>query len=513
MGYKEVELTLPTDYSEDELERKIKKKVGSGSFSYSIQKKSLDARKKNNIIWRIRVLVKSDRYKELIPDEPELDIPYRKSERKILVVGSGPAGFFSASVMQKSGFNVTVIEQGLDVDQRASGISVFEEGGVFNSKANYAFGEGGAGTFSDGKLTSRTKSIKKERKFIFDSYIKAGAPEEIKYLTHPHLGTDKLKIIVRNLRREFEELGGKIIFDTKFLDVEIKSGKADKILTSSGWIDCDYLFIAPGLSSFETYRMLIARGLPFRNKNFAIGSRVEHYQDIINQAQWGRTKLSGIKAAEYRLTSQSDKNHPVYTFCMCPGGVVVPATGVEGQNIVNGMSLYKRDGKFANAACVAGVNIESLLGREISASEALDWLENLEKKFFEISPGYKAPAVKIKDFINGKISEPLGHGSFPLGMKEYPFWELLPPTVQEAIRAGLGDFSGKIRGYDEGIIMGLESKTSTPVQVLREKTGLVEGFDNIFIIGEGSGYAGGIISSSADGVRSAMRLVTEKSLK
>ncbi|MBI9106465.1 MAG: FAD-dependent monooxygenase [Spirochaetales bacterium] len=507
MGYKEQELALPTDYSEEQLKRKIQKSNGISNFSYSIIKKSLDARKKDNILWRIKVIISSDSLKGKYSEPLSLEIPYEKRKEKVLVAGSGPAGFFSAYVLQKAGYEVTLIERGLDVDSRSTGIESFEAGGDFNSKANYAFGEGGAGTFSDGKLTSRTKSIKRERDFIFDSYIKAGAPEEISYLTHPHLGTDNLKLIVKNLRADFEAIGGRIVFDCRLTDIETVSGTVKSAETSRGRMDFDYLFIAPGHSSFETYRMLIKRGVEFRNKNFAIGSRVEHPQSIINLAQWGHAELAGVKAAEYRLTSQTDTDHPVYTFCMCPGGTVVPATAYEGNNIVNGMSLYGRDGEFANAACVAGVNIEQLTGHESSPLETLDWLEALERAFFGISPDYKAPAVSIKSFLAQEITSPLGKSSFPLGLTEYPIWEALPPSVSRAMRHGLQDFSRKIKGWDTGIIIGLESKTSAPVQVLRDETGLADGFDNLFIVGEGSGWAGGIISSAADGIRSAMSLI------
>lgn len=507
MGYKEFEFALPTDYTEEQLGDKIRKASGTADFSYSIVRKSLDARKKNNILWKVRVLGCSGSFKGEPATLPSLEIPYRKRDERVLVAGSGPAGFFAAYVLQQAGYKVTLIERGLDVEQRGSGIEAFESGGSFNPKANYAFGEGGAGTFSDGKLTSRTKSIKKERNYIFDAYIKAGAPEEIKYLTHPHLGTDNLKLIVKNLRDDFEAAGGRLLFDCMLTDLEVSGTSVKSTETSAGSMDFDYIFIAPGHSSFETYRMLIRRGVSFRNKNFAIGSRVEHPQNIINLAQWGREELPGVKAAEYRLTSQADAEHPVYTFCMCPGGTVVPAAAYADNNIVNGMSRYRRDGSFANAACVAGLSIESLLGRDVPPLEALDWLEALERRFYEISPDYRAPAASIRSFLDQKISSAPGSSSYRLGLKEYPLWEALPASLSRAIRLGLCDFAGKIKGWDEGNIIGLESKTSAPLQTLRERTGLADGFDNLFIIGEGSGWAGGIISSAADGIRAAMTLV------
>ncbi len=507
MGYKEFEFAMPTDYTADQLAHKIRKTAGTADFTYSIIRKSLDARKKNNILWRIRVLAKADCFNGALPETSSLEIPRCRREESVLVAGSGPAGFFAAYVLKQAGFEVTLIERGLDVDARSSGIEAFEAGGDFNPKANYAFGEGGAGTFSDGKLTSRTKSIKAERNFIFDSYIKAGAPEEIRYLTHPHLGTDNLKLIVKKLRDDFEELGGRMIFDCMLTDLAIKGSSVKSAETGAGKMEFDYLFIAPGHSSFETYRMLIRRGIRFRNKNFAIGSRVEHQQKVINLAQWGQSELPGVKAAEYRLTSQADPDHPVYTFCMCPGGIVVPASAYKDNNIVNGMSRYLRNGEFANAACVAGVNIENLLGRDVQPLETLDWLEELERSFYEVSASYKAPAVSIKSFLSQKSTSLPGRSSYPLGLLEYPLWELLPGPVAGAMRLGLSDFSRKIRGWDEGVIMGLESKTSSPLQSLRDRSFLAEGFSNLFIIGEGSGWAGGIISSAADGIRAAMTLV------
>jgi len=248
------------------------------------------------------------------------------------------------------------------------------------------------------------------------------------------------------------------------------------------------------------------RGVAFRPKNFAIGSRMEHPQQIINLAQWGRESLPGVKAAEYRLTSNPEGSLPVYTFCMCPGGIVVPAAAYANTNIVNGMSLYQRDLRFANAACVAGVNPYELIGEKADAGSVLDWVEALETKFFEYSGGYKAPFCSISDFIRRKEPRHIPETSYPLGLKPSALWDLLPVRVSSSMRAGLQDFSRKIRGFESGIIMGLESKTSAPVQVVRDEARNCTGIQNLFISGEGSGFAGGIISSAADGVRTAMNL-------
>jgi hypothetical protein len=511
MGYQEISIKLPTDYTEDQLKKTIKRELGITEFNYQIINKSLDARQKRNIHWLLRIFILSDELKGENPETPlSLEIPHKKRKEKVTIVGSGPAGFFSAYVLQKAGFNTTIIERGCDVDKRDEGIQKFEQTGVFDPKSNYSFGEGGAGTFSDGKLTSRSKRIGKEKQFILDSYIQAGAPQEIAYLAHPHLGSDNLKIIVKNLRNIYQSIGGKILFETNLNDLTNANGKIKQTELSSGSIETDYVIIASGHSAYETYRMLINRGVKFRAKNFAIGSRIEHYQEVINVAQWGKKQLQGVKAAEYRLTSQNENSLPVYTFCMCPGGIIVPSTAYENTNIVNGMSLYKRNGEFANSGCVAGINPEKLFGSDTSPLKVLDWVENLERSFYELSNDYSAPFCSINAFINKKEDNTEKKSSYPLGLKAAPLWELLPESVSNSLRSGLIDFTKKKKGFETGNIMGLESKTSAPIQVLRDKDGLCEDFENLYIVGEGSGYAGGIISSGADGIKAAMNII-EKS--
>lgn len=512
MGYREISLHLPTDYHEDELKEIIAKELGIREFSYQIENKSLDARKKKDIHWLIRVMVLSDEVAGGAPLMfPSLDIPYQKRNIKAVVVGSGPAGFFSAYVLQKAGINTTLIERGTDVRTRTEGIREFEKSGIFNPIGNYAFGEGGAGTFSDGKLTSRSRHISTERQFILESYISAGAPEEIGYMAHPHLGSDNLRIIVKNLRDAFSALGGRMVFETLLEDFNIVNGKVTEAITSTGGMEADYFIIAPGHSAYETYRMLIRRGVAFRTKNFALGCRVEHAQQIINKAQWGRESLPGVKAAEYRLTSPGGDRLPVYTFCMCPGGIVVPATAYHNTNIVNGMSRYKRNGKLANAACVAGVHPDRLIGREAAPEEALDWVQALEESFYQYSNGFAAPFCSIRNFIDQKEQTAIVESSYPLGLKPAALWNLLPPEISNSIREGLRDFSRKIQGFETGIIMGLESKTSAPIQVLRGKERYCVGIENLYIAGEGSGCSGGIISSGADGIKAALHIVESNS--
>ncbi len=510
MGYRQLSLKLPPDYTDGQLRQHIAKKLHIRDFSFRMLHKSLDARKKSFIHWEIRLLVKSPEIKGGEPvQQPELVIPFRKTNQTALVVGSGPAGFFAAYVLQKSGIRTTLIERGTDVDKRSREIEVFEATSRFFPKSNYAFGEGGAGTFSDGKLTSRSKRISLERQFILKSYVEAGGPEEIQYLSHPHLGTDKLKTIVRNLRKRFQELGGEMRFETQMTGLRVKNGRVTGVETENGGLEADFFVLATGHSAYETYRMLMQNGVKFHLKNFALGSRMEHPQELINKAQWGIARLKGVKAAEYRLTSPGTPGHPVYSFCMCPGGIVVPATAYQETNIVNGMSRYLRDGRFANAACVAGLNLGNLLQREVSAAEALDWLEKLERSFYAFSPDYKAPFCSIQSFLKQKPLPGNTETSYPMGITEAPLWEMLPAEISTAMRRGLYDFSKKIKDFETGNLLGLESKTSAPIQADREKNGRCAGFENLYITGEGSGYAGGIVSSAADGIKAAMDILSQ----
>ncbi len=512
LGFREITLELSTDYTDEAARDAIAKQLGIRDFSWQIQGKSLDARKKSDIHWLIRAGVLSD---ELIGGEPfaypVLEIPWKKRTTRVLVVGSGPAGFFAALVLQKAGFQTLLIERGSKVDKRSDSIQTFEASGTFDPMNNYAFGEGGAGTFSDGKLTSRTKKVAAEKQFILSCYIRAGAPREIEYLAHPHLGTDYLRRIAVGLREEFEALGGQIQFETLLTDLTIKNGKVVAAVTSKGEIPVDEVVIAPGHSAHETYRMLIQNKVQFQSKNFAIGCRVEHPQELINKAQWGRESLPGVKAAEYRLTAKEDGCLPVYTFCMCPGGMVVPAAAYASTNIVNGMSRYKRSGQFANAACVAGINLNSLLGRPVAPLESLDWLGDLEHRFYQYAKGYRAPFATIDGFIKQRLPSRTVDTSYPLGLTPAPLWELLPGEVSRSIARSLSVFNRKLKGFDSGIILGLESKTSSPIQAVREKDRCCQGFSNLYLAGEGSGWAGGIISSGVDGIRTAMAIVQKAS--
>lgn len=510
MGFKSFTIKMPTDYTEETLRHKIEKTISSVEFEYSIDKKSLDGRQKNNIHWLLKISVSSKAINGgEEPDTPELDIPIVNTNKLAIVVGSGPAGFYSAYVLRKAGFRVRLIEQGPEVFQRIKDVKLFHKKRILNEKSNYAFGEGGAGTFSDGKLTSRTKTIKLERNFIFNEYIEAGAPEEIRYLAKPHIGSNLLVRTAKNLRMKFLNLGGEMLFDTEMTDINLNNGIVTSIETNKGQMEADYFVIATGHSSYPVYEMLIKAGVIFQTKPFAIGNRVEHTQDIINNAQWSTNDLPGVKAADYALTF-NDASNPVYSFCMCPGGNVVSAPPAHGVNLVNGMSNYKRNYPFANSAIVAGLDLNKQLKRDVQPLEALDWVLNLERKFYDYVEGYDAPAIKVADFINGKTTAIFPESSYPFDLKSADMSDLLPANIINSQKEALRKFNKKMMGFDQGILMGLESRTSSPIQVDRTREGLCHGFSNLYFVGEGSGFSGGIVSSGADGIKAAVDIARQE---
>lgn len=511
LQYKDLEVKLPTDFDEHDLRKLISKKIQVKKFRYEILLQSLDARYKPDVHWQVRVRVISDEIKgnNYVP-EPGLAIPFKKRKQKVVVAGSGPAGYFAGFTLQQAGFEVVIIEKGPKVDRRFRDIVEFEAGGSFKPESNYCHGEGGAGTFSDGKLTSRTKGIAPEKKFVFDSYIRAGAPAEIGYLAKPHIGSDILRIVIPNLRKQFEAIGGKMIFDEEVSGLEMKHGKCTAVQTTNHGIPCDWFVLAPGHSSYKTYRMMQQHGIQFRPKPFAIGVRVEHPQELINQSQWFTPKLSGIKAAEYKLTHTASNGLPVYSFCMCPGGKVIPSAPADFQNIVNGVSDYARKSPYANSAIVVGTDLNKILGKEAGFHEALAWLEELERKVYRLTGSYKVPGALISGFISKKSTGIIPANSYPFDVFPFDFDQLFPEDMVTALREGLTDFSKKISGFETGLMLGLESKTSSPVQVIRDENRLCSGFENVFIVGEGSGYTGGITSSAVDGVKLGVDLAKRR---
>ena len=509
MGNKFLDIRASIDFSKHEIDSIIKRKLKVSDFRWKMEKQSLDARNKSNIQWQLRVIVHSDEIKaEGHNTIPKLEIDYKKRDKKIAVIGSGPAGFFAAYCLQKAGFQTTIFERGSDVDKREKQILDFEKNQNFSSEGNYVFGEGGAGTFSDGKLTSRSKRIKSERAFVIEAYIEAGAPEEIRYLSKPHLGSDNLKNIVANLRETYIQLGGEIQFSTQINKIHKDRSKNVSIETNDKEYQFDYLIVATGHSAYDSYEMMMEAGLPFQSKAFSIGFRVEHLQKTINIAQWGKAEIPSLKAADYALTHKTAKGNAVYSFCMCPGGKIIPATAYEGANIVNGMSNYNRDGKYANAAIVAALDLRKYLGEDLKAIDAMRWLQELEQNFYTDTSTYAAPANSIKAFLNNK-SESVSESSYPFSLYESDLLQKMPFHITGTIKEGLKAFSRKIKGYETGNLIGLESKTSSPIQAIRNKEHKFVEEDRIYICGEGSGFTGGIVSSAADGVKTALNIINQ----
>ncbi len=486
----------------------VARKTGLKDFSYTILLKSLDARRKDRIRWLYRVGVSSEGIGGgQAPAVRKLEHGDRTrcAGRRVAVAGTGPAGIFAALYLARSGFEVTVLERGGPVAERKAAIDAFEAGGPFPADNNYAFGEGGAGTFSDGKLSSRTKGISLEREYLYDDFIAAGAPAEIRYMTHPHVGSDRLFGMTARLRSTLEEAGGRVVFGARVDGLRVRGGKLIALESAKGAVEADAFVLACGHSSFDTQRMLMRSGVPFKAKNFALGFRAEHEQDTVNRAQWGVARLSGVKAAEYRLTAQAGDTG-VYSFCMCPGGTVVQASAFADASVVNGRSDYARDGRWANAAIVAGLSLEALLGRELPAEEALDWLEALERRYREAAGGWRAPAMTVRDFLAGRSGSALPESSYAHGLMPTDLAELLPGALVPPLRDGLAQFCRKLRGYEDGTLLGLESKTSAAVQALRDPVALTSGYGNLYLAGEGSGWSGGIVSSAADGLKAAQAI-------
>lgn len=509
MGYAEITLKLPTDYSAGLLEKRIAEEIHGGNFTFHILRRSLDARNRRDIHFLARIGVTSDTLSGNPPEIRKLEIVRRRRDRRVVVTGCGPAGIFASLVLQKAGFSVTIIEKGAEAAKREEKISGFEKTGIFDFFGGYCFGEGGAGTFSDGKLTSRTKTISLEKDFVFDTLIKAGAPSEIAYETYPHVGSDKLKKIIPAIISEFRELGGKVIFESEVTEIFRNGGKISAVGISgaeTGKIEGDYFIFANGHSSFKLYRLLISQGVFFTTKPFAIGFRVEHLQEEINFSMWRRRSLPGVKAAEYHLTADCSPGH-AFTFCMCPGGRVVQSAPDGNSSVVNGMSNYARDGRFANSAVVTPFSLEEAAGGEISAGKALDVLEKMEHGFYNFRKSFDIPATRISDVIHGKKTADLPESSFSFKLIPADMSEFFPENVYERLKKGLQIFCRKLDCFENGVVMGFESKTSAPVKCLRNQNLTAAPFTNLYICGEGSGYSGGIVSSAADGIKTALSLM------
>ena len=489
-------------------------------ISYQLEKKSIDARNKNSIYYVYDLLVevndegKIPNYvfgKDVFRAVPEKYVfPNTKlaKDKKIVIVGSGPSGMFCAYLLAEAGYKVLVVEQGQKMEERINSVEKFFETNELNVLSNVQFGEGGAGTFSDGKLNTLVKDKFHRGKKVFEIFVKNGAPEEIMYEQKPHIGTDIMRKVIINMREEMKKMGVNFTYNTKMTDINIENNKIVGIVVNDEEIiPCDILVLAIGHSARDTFEMLYEKNISMKSKNFAIGVRVEHPQEMINQSQYGKyAKL--LPPASYKLTYNSSSNRAVYSFCMCPGGFVVNASSEEGRIVVNGMSNYDRGEANANSAIVVSVSKEDF-GEGVLAG--MQFQRQLEEKAFKLGNGL-VPTQLYKDFVANKVS--ISYGSFAkVGMGKSSFSnlrELFPESINEALMEAIPYFDTKIKGFARGdtIMSGVESRTSSPVMILRNELGEAN-VEGLYPCGEGCGYAGGITTSAMDGVKIA-ELIAQK---
>ncbi|GAA0125020.1 FAD-dependent oxidoreductase [Clostridium sp. CTA-19] len=491
--------------------------------NFRICKESIDARKKDNIKFNYAVEIACDNLEKVakkandkdvtienVKYNAEIEFGSEKLNTRPIIVGMGPAGLFAGLIMAQKGYKPIIIERGEDVDARTLAVNNFWENGKINVQSNVQFGEGGAGTFSDGKLTTRTKDYRGA--YVLEELVKAGAPEEILYMAKPHIGTDILKNVVKTIRKEIIKLGGEVRFKSKLEDIIIKDNNVKEIVVNGEKIPCEVLILAIGHSARDTYEMLFKRGIFMMSKPFSIGFRVEHPQDLINENQYGKYKdHPRLKAAEYKLTNTAKSTgRGVYSFCMCPGGHVVAAASEENTVVVNGMSNYKRDNVNANSAIVVSVGPDDF-GSD-SPIAGIEFQRKYERLAYEVGgKNYNAPVQLVEDFLNDRKSTKL-KGVTPTYAPGVEFSELkncIPKYVVDSIKESMPVFNRRIRGFAEGgaIFTGVETRTSSPVRISRNEEDVSISTKGLYPAGEGAGYAGGIISAAIDGLKVAENVI------
>jgi hypothetical protein len=424
-------------------------------------------------------------------------------DRRIMIVGMGPAGIFAGLRFLEYGLTPTILERGRLVAERVKDIGAFWKKGVLDPESNVQFGEGGAGTFSDGKLTTRIRDA--NCGYVIEKLVQFGAPREILYLAKPHIGTDRLRQVLVNIRRHLETNGVVIRFREKLTDIMTDGGRIRAVVINDRTEDpCDMLLLAPGNSARDTYAMLERRGIRLERKPFAVGIRIEHPQELINRIQYGLSGHPQLPPADYALTwNDSRSGRSVYSFCMCPGGVVVAAASEEGEVVTNGMSDYRRNSSFANSALVVAVGKDDFLGEAPLAG--VEFQRTLERKAFIAGGGdYRAPAQNLMAFLGEKGTYGISSTYLP-GVREADLCQVLPEYVTEALREGIRSFERKMRGFmtREASLTGVETRTSAPVRIVRGEGLQSLTLRGLYPAGEGAGYAGGIMSSALDGIRAA----------
>lgn len=437
-------------------------------------------------------------------DEKTVSVPAQiHSHKRIVIVGSGPAGLFAALRLAAYGLTATIIERGEPVEQRALTVQRFWKDGVLDPESNVQFGEGGAGTFSDGKLTCRSKDPLVP--WVLEQLASFGAQPEVRYLAKPHIGTDRLRTVISAIRRELIEKGFSFRFGCRMTDLSVKNGHVAAVtLNAAEEIPCDHLVLASGHSARDTFDMLERLNIPLQRKAFAMGLRVEHPQELINRIQYGTGKQPNLPAADYAVAwNNSSNGRSAYSFCMCPGGVVVGGASEAGGVVTNGMSGQLRNSPYANSALVVNVREEDFDGPGPLAGVRLQ--RRWEQRAFELGGGgYRAPAQNLLDFLRlpGKGA---AITSYRPGICETELDLALPQFIIDTLREGITDFGRKLRGFvtAEATLIGIESRTSSPVRILRDSSFESVGVKGLYPAGEGAGYAGGIMSSAVDGIKIA----------
>lgn len=508
---------------EDKLKKLAARELGVPEreiLSLKITKKSLDARRKNDIHWLCAVAVevkndertlKKSRSKNVCAYESfTYDIPKLTAQKRPVVVGFGPAGMFAALVLAKAGLKPIVIERGMDAEARERAVELFRAGGELDPECNVQFGEGGAGTFSDGKLNTGIKD--KRIIWMLEQFVAHGAPEHILYDAKPHIGTDILINVVQSIRKTVIENGGEVRFSNKLTKLLLDKNRLSGIEVTSPegvyTLECDRLILAIGHSARDTFEMLNALGVPMQPKAFSMGARIEHKQADIDLAQYG-AEYDELPAADYSLNVHFDDGESAYTFCMCPGGEVIAAASENGGVVTNGMSRSKRDGENANAALLVTLTPEDFPYEGVLGG--MYWQREIERKAFAVGSDYKACAQTVGDFLAHRAStEPKSVlPSYKPGVHWCELREVLPEKITSVLERAIPELGKKLKGFDspDAVLTAPETRSSSPVRILRNASRCSE-IRGLYPCGEGAGYAGGITSAAVDGMKCAESLMS-----
>ena len=478
---------------------------------WHIVRKSIDARKKKPF-YLLRV--QQGKRAARLSHKEELRSKDVKDAQEVHIIGAGPAGYFAALECISLGLKPIILERGKDVQRRRRDLKAIQQDHIVHPHSNYCFGEGGAGTYSDGKLY--TRSHKRGRiQTVLEMLYDHGAPEDILIDAHPHIGSNKLPKIIAELRDTILAAGGDIHFDSFVTDLDLEDGQIVRIQLESGkTYSVEKLILATGHSARDIFYLLDEKGIRIEAKDFAIGLRIEHPQKFIDARQYNMSPRSeNLPAAPYRLNTQVAGNG-VFSFCMCPGGLIVPAATAAGELVVNGMSLSKRDSPYANSGLVTSISVDELASHGYSGVFAcVDFQREIEQKLFKNGDGsQKVPAQRVRDFVQAKISESLPDSSYIPGLYSAPLHSLLPSFVYDRLRQGILDFDKKMKDYihDDAIVVGIESRTSSPIRIPRDRESFTHpDVKGLYPCGEGAGYAGGILSACMDGIRVARATVKQ----